>query len=193
MFDYGCGNGPYRSLLSVKFGEYIGGDLQGNHDADLVLGSRGEVPVEAASFDCVVSSQVLEHVTDPREYLREANRILRADGHLILSTHGIWPYHPDPVDYWRWTLDGLEFELQRAGFRPIMVQSVLGPQSTALQMWQDSTMDRLPRWVRLVYTWSIQCLIGLIEGRHRRDASQTASKDASTYVILAKKAGNREG
>lgn len=187
VFDYGCGNGPYRSLLGVKFVEYIGGDLPGNYDADLVLGSRGEVPVEAASFDCVVSSQVLEHVADPREYLKEVKRILRADGHLILSTHGTWPYHPHPADYWRWTLRGLEYELERAGFRPIMVQSVLGPQSTALQMWQDFTTHRLPRWVRPVYTWLIQWLIGRIEGRYRRDPAQTASTDASTYVVLAKK------
>jgi len=183
LFDYGCGNKPYRSLLRAKFAEYVGGDLAGNQHADVVLGPGGVVPVQNESFDCVLSSQVLEHVIEPTSYLRESGRILKAKGHLILTTHGMWPYHPDPVDYWRWTIEGLEFELRRAGFEPISVQSVLGPESCALQLWQDATFERLPRWIQPPYTWAIQSLIGLIEQRH----PNKLSKDAAVYVILARK------
>ena len=183
IFDYGCRSKPYQVLFSAKFAEYVGGDLAGDQDADVVLGPKGEVPVPDESFDCVLSSQVLEHVQDPPSYLREARRILKAGGHLILSTHGIWPYHPDPLDYWRWTSDGLEFELSRAGFEPIIVHSVFGGESCALQLWQDATFERLPRWIQPLYTRSIQGLIGLIERRQ----PDKLSKDASVYVILARK------
>jgi hypothetical protein len=27
---------------------------------------------------------------------------------VLASTHGIYPYHPAPVDYWRWTHAGLD-------------------------------------------------------------------------------------
>jgi SAM-dependent methyltransferase len=183
VLDYGCGGKPYRSLLNAKFAEYVGADLPQNGDADLVLGRNGEIPVADGSFDCVLSSQVLEHVEDPLRYLREAHRVLRREGHLIISTHGIWQYHPDPIDYWRWTLDGLEYELRCAGFRPVTVHGVLGMESCALQLWQDATFERLPRWLRPVYTGLIQGLIGLIERRHPDDVST----NASVYVILAQK------
>jgi len=185
LLDYGCGGKPYRSLFSRKFAEYVGADISQSEGADLVLGKKGEIPVEGGSFDCVLSSQVLEHVEDPFRYLREAHRVLRSEGRLIISTHGIWHYHPDPQDYWRWTLDGLQHELRRAGFRPLTIHGVFGIESCALQLWQDATFERLPRWLRPVYTGLIQGVIGLIERRHPDEVST----NASVYVILAQKIG----
>ena len=56
------------------------------------------------SFDAVLSTQVLEHVADPGALPAERFRVLRPGGRLLLSTHGIFVYHPDPDDYWRWTV-----------------------------------------------------------------------------------------
>src|SRR5262245_50454864 len=108
LVDYGCANRPYEWLFKTKFKNYQGADLPGNDRADLILGPNGELPCPDNSVDCVLSSQVLEHVYAPRLYLAEAFRVLRPNGSLVLSTHGVWPYHPDPTDYWRWTIDGLQ-------------------------------------------------------------------------------------
>jgi SAM-dependent methyltransferase len=189
MLDYGCGNKPYRELFGGKFRNYVGADIAGNRETDLVIDSEGKVPAADESFDCVLSSQVLEHVTSPRVYLKEAHRLLRPGGSLILSTHGIWPYHPDPTDYWRWTIEGLQLEIRQAGFEIAMVQSVFGIESSALQLWQDATFERLPKPLRPIYTWAIQSVIGLIERRHR----DKVLSDASTYIVLARKPrANRE-
>ncbi|HYY58577.1 MAG TPA: class I SAM-dependent methyltransferase [Pyrinomonadaceae bacterium] len=183
ILDYGCGNKPYQRLFGRKFKSYVGADIVGNSEAELILDAAGKVPAEDLSFDCVLSSQALEHVVSPRLYLKEAHRLLKPGGSLILSTHGIWPYHPDPTDYWRWTIEGLQFEIRQAGFEIMMMQGVFGLESSALQLWQDATFERLPRILRPLYTWIFQSAIGLIERRH----PDKVSNDASVYVVLARK------
>lgn len=183
LLDYGCGNKPYREVFARKFKRHIGADIAGNKDSDLTLDDEGRIPAAGGSFDCVLSSQVLEHVAEPQRYLTEAFRVLKPGGSLVLSTHGIWPYHPDPTDFWRWTKDGLVREIGRAGFEVRMVQSVFGLESAALQLWQDATFERLPGFLRPAYTWFFQTLIGIVE-RRRHDK---VSSDASVYVVLARK------
>jgi len=183
ILDYGCGNRPYESLFSEKYKNYVAADIAGNPTANLVIGANGQIPTGDEVFDCVFSSQVLEHVVDPQVYLREAHRVLKQEGTLIVSTHGIWPYHPDPTDLWRWTIDGLQREIRRAGFEILMVRSVFGLESTALQLWQDATFERLPRFMRPLYTWFFQTAIGLIESRH----PDKTSDNASVYVVLARR------
>ena len=183
VLDYGCGSKPYKQILLTKFREYFGADISGNRVAELTLGPQGELPVENGSFDCILSTEVLEHTADPVLYLREAHRALRLGGYLILSAPAIWVYHPDPIDYWRWTIDGLRFLIKAAGFEIVMVKGVFGPESSALQLWQDSTFERLPRFLRSTYTGFIQFIIGVIEKRQ----PEKLSNDAAGYVILARK------
>jgi len=46
----------------------------------------GALPFGDATFDLVTSFQVLEHVPEPLEYLREIRRVLRPGGTVILTT-----------------------------------------------------------------------------------------------------------
>jgi SAM-dependent methyltransferase len=106
VLDVGCGDRPYEALLRGA-GEIVGFDVPGNLHADL-HGSIDAIPAADASFDVVLCLQVLEHVPDPAAAVRELHRVVRPGGRVLLSTHGVYPYHPNPDDLWRWTHAGLE-------------------------------------------------------------------------------------
>jgi SAM-dependent methyltransferase len=105
VLDVGCGDRPYEQLLTGA-AEIVGFDVPRNPHADL-HGSIDALPVPDASFDVVLCLQVLEHVPDPAAAVRELRRVVRPGGRVLLSTHGIYPFHPNPDDLWRWTHDGL--------------------------------------------------------------------------------------
>jgi SAM-dependent methyltransferase len=106
VLDAGCGDRPYEQLFRSAR-EIVGFDVPGNPHADL-HGSIDAIPVEDASFDLVLCVQVLEHVPDPAAAVRELRRVAKPGARVLLSTHGIYPFHPNPDDLWRWTHQGLE-------------------------------------------------------------------------------------
>jgi SAM-dependent methyltransferase len=70
------------------------------------------LPLEANSFDCVFCTGTLEHVHDPRQAVREIHRVLKPGGLVHIDVPFIQGYHPDPTDFWRFTLDGLRLLCQ---------------------------------------------------------------------------------
>jgi glycosyltransferase involved in cell wall biosynthesis/SAM-dependent methyltransferase len=125
MVDYGCGTKPYSSFFN-KVQKYIGVDFEPSGPDDLLLPQDGRLPLPDEMADVVLSSQVLEHVPDVELHLAECLRVLKPGGVLILSTHGIWPYHTGAGadDYWRWTLKGLAWKIERAGFKVTRAEGV---------------------------------------------------------------------
>jgi SAM-dependent methyltransferase len=113
--DFGCGAKPYASLFTSRGVTYVGADF--GDAADVTIQPDGIVGSADRSADAVVSFQVLEHVRDLGTYFREANRVLKDDGLLLLSTHGTW----------RWTREGLIGDLSVGGFEVTECIPVVGP------------------------------------------------------------------
>jgi SAM-dependent methyltransferase len=98
VLDVGFGNGLVLQHLRDRYAERVGVDLALNRHA---LGLRKEgikvvkadvargLPFKAASFDLVVSLDVIEHVFDPLSFLVELRRVLRPGGRLLLSTPNV--------------------------------------------------------------------------------------------------------
>jgi len=145
IIDYGCGQMPYRQFFEPHFAKYYGADLPGNQDAELHLSEEGDIPLDDETADVVLSSQVLEHVPDPHAYIGECFRVLKKDGLLILSTHGIYNWHPSPVDYHRWTWQGLEYELTKYDFEMVEILPVGGPLAISVNMWMRFFNDVFPK------------------------------------------------
>jgi SAM-dependent methyltransferase len=106
VLDVGAGERPYEQLFAAAR-EIVAFDVPGNPHADL-HGTIDAIPVDEASFDVVLCLQVLEHVPDPAAAVRELRRVVRPGGRVLLATHGVYPFHPNPDDLWRWTHQGLE-------------------------------------------------------------------------------------
>jgi SAM-dependent methyltransferase len=123
--DFGCGAKPYEQVFTDRGIVYVGADLGPEHEVQ--IRPDGTLSTADHSADLLVSFQVLEHVHDIDTYLREARRVLRHDGLMLLSTHGTWLYHPHPQDHRRWTREGLVAELAQRGFEVAECVPVVGP------------------------------------------------------------------
>lgn len=183
ILDYGAGPAPYRALFG-GFDRYVTADLPGK-GADLTIeGTR--VDAEDASFAAVLSTQVLEHVPDPDAYLAEAHRVLAPGGKLLLSTHGIYWYHPSPEDLWRWTGPGLQAQVERCGFRVREVIPIVSPPAAALTMFFQYFGQAVPRFLRPAWKWVAQLAIQLTD--KLASALVPTDDDAAVFVVVAERA-----
>jgi SAM-dependent methyltransferase len=130
VLDVGCGDRRYEPLFAAARATYVGCDAEWNPAAD-IHGYADALPVDDASFDIVICTQVLEHVPDPAAAVRELRRVLRTGGVALASTHGTAVYHPNPVDLSRWTHLGLErLFTENADWSTIVVRPAQGTAAT---------------------------------------------------------------
>jgi SAM-dependent methyltransferase len=106
VLDVGSGAKPYYPFFADGASEYVGVDAK-DPAADL-HGPVEQLPVADASYDIVLCTQVLEHVEDPAQVVRELRRAVAPGGRVLASTHGVQVYHPNPIDLRRWTHAGLD-------------------------------------------------------------------------------------
>jgi SAM-dependent methyltransferase len=102
----GCGVGMYLGRLAQNARQAVGLDIElarcqdARQQATLVTCGAGEnLPFPSDSFDLVLSHEVIEHVADDRQAVREMVRALKPGGRLVLfcpnrgypfETHGIY-------------------------------------------------------------------------------------------------------
>ncbi len=74
ILDVGCDEGRLRHEIQDPSARYIGLDV--NPGADVVLDlDLGDLPFEDRAFDCVLCTDVLEHLTRPHEVFDELCRV----------------------------------------------------------------------------------------------------------------------
>lgn len=188
VVDLGCGDAPYRPLFTNQGCRYLACDLDGPVDVRILPGKPVDLPDESA--DGVVSFQVLEHVWDLDWYLGEALRLAKPGGWLLLSTHGVWLYHPHPCDYRRWTRDGLVRELEVRGFEIQAVRAIVGPLAWTTQfrlLGVREVLRRIPVLGPLLFKpWAVLTNLKMT----LEDAITPAwirDDNACKYLILARK------
>lgn len=126
ILDLGSGKRYYEPMFADGNAQYVALDI-GVDDCPDVSAFGEALPFADQTFDLIVCIQVLEHVNDPHQVIREISRVLCPGGVVLLSTHGTMFYHPTPNDYWRWTQTGLQKIFRDYGqFSKLEVQPVQG-------------------------------------------------------------------
>lgn len=126
VLDVGCGQKPYEFIFKENTKEYIGLDFdKANKKADYI-GTALKLPFKSNSFDTIISTQVLEHVEDPRLMINEINRVLKKGGNLILTAPMNYKLHEVPRDFYRYTRFGLNHLFESNGFQVIEIKQVGG-------------------------------------------------------------------
>lgn len=106
VFVDGCGVGMYLGKLAREARQAVGLDIELERTQDarqlapqVVCGAGENLPFAAESFDLILSHEVLEHVQNDRQAVREIVRSLKPGGRLVLfvpnrgypfETHGIY-------------------------------------------------------------------------------------------------------
>lgn len=97
VLDLGCGDGGLYSLVE-KDKKYTGIDISptqleafkktigksNKNKPQLLLGDISTLPFKESSFDLAFVCDVLEHVIDPSQVIREVQRVMRNKGYIII-------------------------------------------------------------------------------------------------------------
>jgi SAM-dependent methyltransferase len=185
LVDLGCGSCPYKPIFEQYVAQYVAVDLPENPKADFFVSENNYTTLHSNFADVVLSTQVLEHSSNPMKYLRECYRILKPGGLIFLSTHGYWIYHPDPADFWRWTRSGLTKIIEESGFQVVESQGIMGLAPTALQLFQDALRPKIPGFIKPLFVLMAQLFIALLDRLH---SQSERDQDACVLVVVASKA-----
>lgn len=125
LVDIGCGRMPYRKELEPFVDSYTGVDhpnvskLYSPQNTPDILADAKKLPLKTNSFETALLIQVLEHVDSPEEVIKEASRVLKENGTLIISVPFLYPLHDMPYDWGRYTASALKSFARNASLRII--------------------------------------------------------------------------
>lgn len=106
ILDVGCGNGWIAKKFLPKGKTVVSLDISVTNPSIIkklysdpkhfaIAADSFHLPFNNNSFDCVVASEIIEHVFDPSAFLKELFRVVKNGGSLIITT----PYKEKIIYY----------------------------------------------------------------------------------------------
>ncbi|MEM5777291.1 MAG: class I SAM-dependent methyltransferase [Candidatus Aenigmatarchaeota archaeon] len=88
VLDLGSQEGELHIFLkkNIKNSKIIGVDFVKNENVDVVHDLNEKFPFEDNYADTIIAGEIIEHLLNPFEFLKECNRALKKGGILILTT-----------------------------------------------------------------------------------------------------------
>lgn len=102
ILDAGCGNGKLGSEIKQAVGaEVYGVDISSENckkssSEGLITKEANlneKIPFEDKFFDAVFAGDIIEHLINPDQFLKEAKRVLKENGCLIIITPNLASWH----------------------------------------------------------------------------------------------------
>lgn len=122
VLDYGAGKGKQKQFIldhCPHVTTYIALDIQPSSNIDIVADVLNS-GLPDASFDTIISNQVIEHVRRPWIMIHEIARMLRSGGIAVITAPFLVPYHAHPGDFFRYTEEGLRSLCQDSGLEEVL-------------------------------------------------------------------------
>ncbi len=188
VLDAGSGGRRYKNFFD--FEKYIALDIDSKSNPD-IIGSVERIPLHDNSVDSIISTQVLEHVSNPRKAVEEFHRVLKRGGHCLVTAPQSSELHEEPNDYFRFTKFGLEKLFEKSGFETVLIDRCGGFWTLTAQMKIRYLIDLFKlnrrRWLRIIFNPAF-----FIFGRaailfDAVDKSEANSKHTLGWLIVAKK------
>ena len=146
LLDVGCATGNFLDRMrrrgnwqvwGVEVNEEAARYAQERFGLDVFIGELCEAAYPASYFDVVTLWNVLEHLHDPLDTLKEINRVLKDDGVLILSVPNsdsfdakifgdYWIGLDPPRHLYTFSIKTLKALLAKAGFKTIETRFIIG-------------------------------------------------------------------
>jgi SAM-dependent methyltransferase len=102
VLDIGCGTGALGKLLKSDNSRHVTGVTFSKREAEVAAGLLDDVvvwdlndglPRDLGTFDCIITSHVLEHLVQPEHLLQQLAHHLTRDGQLLVALPNVL--------YWR--------------------------------------------------------------------------------------------
>ena len=153
VIDIGCGYRTHEANIPTN-SSYIGLDLYSTstdwyETRPDVYADAALLPVKSGSVDCVLLTDVLEHLEEPQACLDEAARIMSSTGRLIFQVPFLYPIHDAPRDFGRWTEHGLRRLAEKASLQVSELEAVGRPFETAANLSIIAGLTALLKWMQV--------------------------------------------
>jgi SAM-dependent methyltransferase len=119
-FILNIGSGQARIAPNIKNLDIIAGP-----SVDYV-GSAEMIPLDNQAVDLIITQEAFEHIQNPDKAINECFRVLKKGGIIYFQVPFIIGYHPGPTDFLRFTKEGVEEFLTRAGFSVRQIDITVG-------------------------------------------------------------------
>lgn len=138
LLDFGCGSKPYKSLFQTN--SYTGVDIENpghshvNEQIDFYYDGE-KLPFEENRFDSVFTTEVFEHVFNLPQVLPEINRVMKMNGHILITCPFAIAEHEQPNDFARYSSFALKYIMEQNGFEVIQFEKLGNSIETVTQLW----------------------------------------------------------
>lgn len=192
LADIGCGDVPFYFMYRDLVWDNICIDWKQDdrvsfldHVIDL---NNDRIPLEAASVDTVLCTDVLEHIRTPEELFSEMCRVLKPGGKLILTVPFMYWVHAAPHDHHRYTKHKLEDFCIKNNLEVFSIEEWGGlPEILYDLVWKGYYYYNLPLKRYVLFAWKMLGRFLYNRKFVKRYSERTKEAFPLGYILVAQK------